>query len=212
MAFQDTRLPENVERGAQGGPGFSTTVVGRKSGHENRNINWSQTRSSYDIGYGLQRKGAGAAYDFSTVLAFFYAMNGKGHSFRFKDWSDFQLARQVIGVTNGSASTFQIYKRYSAGAYSHDRDLTKIVDNTHNVWVNNVAITEGAGTSQYQINLLTGVVTLGATLAAQTGTNVEIECEFDVPVRFDIDDFKVSMTTFEAGSIPTIPLIEVKVD
>jgi len=212
MAFRDARLPENIERGATGGPGFSTTVLERKSGHENRNVNWSQTRARYDIGYGLMKKGAGSTRDFSTVLAFFYAMKGKGYSFRFKDWSDFELDRQKIGETDGATATFQAYKRYSAGAYNHDRTLTKIVSGSYSVWVDNVLITEGVGGSQFSINLLTGVVTLGGTLAAQTGTDIDFECEFDTPVRFDIDDFKVAMTTYEAGSIPTIPLIEVKVD
>jgi uncharacterized protein (TIGR02217 family) len=33
--------------------------------------------------------------------------------------------------------------------------------------------------------------------------------EFDVPVRFDIDRIDVSLSAFEAGRIPSIPLVEI---
>ena len=33
--------------------------------------------------------------------------------------------------------------------------------------------------------------------------------QFDVPVRFDAERMSVSLTSFRAGQIPTIPLIEV---
>jgi uncharacterized protein (TIGR02217 family) len=32
---------------------------------------------------------------------------------------------------------------------------------------------------------------------------------FDVPVRFDIDAIEVDLSAFEAGEIPTIPIIEI---
>jgi uncharacterized protein (TIGR02217 family) len=33
--------------------------------------------------------------------------------------------------------------------------------------------------------------------------------EFDVPVRFAIDRIDINMTAFEAGRIPSIPLMEI---
>ena len=33
---------------------------------------------------------------------------------------------------------------------------------------------------------------------------------YDVPVRFDIDHLAVNVSAFEAGEIPTIPLIEIR--
>ena len=35
--------------------------------------------------------------------------------------------------------------------------------------------------------------------------------EFDVPVRFDTDYLEVDLAYFEAGQIPSIPIIEIKV-
>ena len=78
------------------------------------------------------------------------------------------------------------------------------------VWVNNVEITEGGGAGQFQVDLLTGVITLGSTLAAQTGTDVEAECEFNVPVRFNVQKLTLRLLIENAGQIPSIPIIEVR--
>ena len=34
--------------------------------------------------------------------------------------------------------------------------------------------------------------------------------EFDVPVRFDTDRLEISLTSFAAGDIPAIPLVEIR--
>lgn len=206
MAFHDIRLNEDVERGAQGGPRFKTTIRVLSSGFERRNIDWAQTRGFWDIGYGLQNK---AMVD--IVKDFFYISEGRAHGFRFKDWTDFELARQSIGTTDGVNAIFQVFKRYTSGLFIFDRLLKKIVTGTENVWVNNAAITEGAGASQYQLDDTTGILTIGSTLAAQSATDVEIMCEFDVPVRFDTDALDLTADTDTASSIPEIPIIEIRV-
>jgi uncharacterized protein (TIGR02217 family) len=35
--------------------------------------------------------------------------------------------------------------------------------------------------------------------------------EFDVPVRFDADELDIDLSAFEAGAIPSVPLIEIVV-
>lgn len=207
MAFDDVRLPDDVEKGAQGGPQFLTTIIELSSGYEQRNAQWSQTRGEWDIGYGLRNNDQGV----TDVIAFFYARQGRARGFRFKDWTDYQLSRQVIGLTDGATATFQAYKRYSSQATVFDRQLTKIVSDSDSLWVNNVAITKGTSNAQYQLNNDTGVVTLGATLAAQSSTNIELQCEFDVPVRFDTDKLNLIAETGYAASMPQIPIIEIRI-
>jgi uncharacterized protein (TIGR02217 family) len=34
--------------------------------------------------------------------------------------------------------------------------------------------------------------------------------EFEVPVRFDTDRLEVNLTLIEAGSIPNIPIVEIR--
>lgn len=205
MAFHDVQLPEEVEKGSGGGPEFNTIINSLATGFEKRNIQWSQARAQYNIGYGIQTKA-----DFTKVLDFFFARFGRAHSFRFKDWGDFAMARQTIGTTDGSTTNFQIFKRYTSGALDYDRTIEKIVLDSETVWVDNIVRTQGAGATQYQLNDLTGIVILGATLAALSGPLVEVKCEFDVPVRFDTDKFDVTLETFDAGAIPNLPVIEVR--
>ena len=207
MAFHDTRLPVEVERGAAGGPEFKTTILELSSGHEKRNIDWRFARGMWDLSYGIMDRA-----DYEEVLDFFYARRGRAHSFRFKDWSDYELDRQVIAQTDGATTTFQIIKTYGTAPDTYDRELTKPVTGTVQVWVNSSPITQGGGSSQFQVDLLTGIITLGSTLAAQNATDIEVACQFDVPVRFESDSLAVQLEWSEAGSIPAINVVEVRVD
>lgn len=104
MAFHDTRLPVDVERGALGGPGFKTTVTPLGSGKEQRNIDWERIRSEFDIGYGLMEQESallGATID--KLLAFFYTREGRAHTFRFKDWSDYRVGDKDNPVTDNQS-------------------------------------------------------------------------------------------------------------
>lgn len=209
MAFIDVRLSDDVERGAQGGPRFKTTIIGLSSGFEKRNIDWENTRGAWDIGYGISSK-----VNFEAVKDFFYARYGKAHSFRFKDWSDFEVADQLMFTTDGTTSTFQIFKQYSSGGIDFNRILTKIVNLSVTATVNAVSQTvvydAVPASGEVSISLLTGVVTLGSTHAATSSQAVNLTLEFDVPVRFDTDAFDINLALFNAGSIPQLPVIEVR--
>ena len=209
MTFHDTRLPEDVERGASGGPEFKTTILTLSSGYEKRNIDWSATRGSWDVGYGIQNK-----VDFTAVLDFFHAREGMAHSFRFKDWGDFEMASQTIGTTDATTATFQIFKRYTSGGINFDKNLEKIVSASATVLVNSVSQTVVYDTApaagEVSINTLTGVLTLGSTHAATTGQDIDVLCEFDIAVRFDTDKFDINLLTFDAGGIASLPVIEVR--
>lgn len=218
MTFHEVRLEKKYCFGATGGPMFKTTVMERSSGHEQRNIQWSQIRGRWDISYiGKEQT------DTDALKAFFYARQGRAHGFRFKDWADYTLTRQAIGTTDGVTTTFQIYKRYSSGSINFDRPLTKIVANADaetdlRVWVNNVEIMEGVGAGQYAVNRNTGIITLGASVIGAgspvSAFTVEAECEFDVPVRFDTDHFQTSIvngdTTGRIYTMSSIPIVEIR--
>jgi uncharacterized protein (TIGR02217 family) len=71
MAFHEVRFPDNISRGARGGPERRTQIVELASGDEERNASWANSRRRYDVAYGIRR-----ADDLAAVVAFFEARNG----------------------------------------------------------------------------------------------------------------------------------------
>jgi uncharacterized protein (TIGR02217 family) len=209
-SFHEVRLPTCISLEAQGGPRFYTTIMTLSSGYEKRNINWSQVRAEYDIGYAIKTPEVMA-----ELRAFFYARRGRAYGFRFKDHGDYLLERQKIGDTDGSTSEFQIYKRYSSAGVDYDRNLYKIVSNADaetdlSVWVDGSLLTEGGGDTGYTVNRNLGIITIGAIHASTIGKDIEVRCEFDNAVRFDTDHFNVTLVTKNIQSCTSLPLVEVR--
>ena len=207
MAFHEIRFPDSISRGAKGGPERRTRIVELASGDEERNASWANSRRRYDVSYGVRR-----ADDLAAVVAFFEARNGRLHAFRFKDWSDYKSCLpsaapaptdQIIGTGNGSTTAFQLVKTYASGAQSWARAILKPVAGTVAVSLNGVA--QGSG---WSVNTTTGIVTF--TVPPTTGAVIRAGFEFDVPVRFDTDELPVTLDIERTGSIPSIPLIEVR--
>ncbi len=207
MAFHEVRFPDNISRGARGGPERRTQIVDLASGDEERNASWANSRRRYDAAYGIRR-----ADDLAAVVAFFEARNGRLYGFRWKDWADFKsclpsqtpaATDQVIGTGDGATTAFQLVKIYSSGSQSWTRTITKPVSGTVKVAIDGVEITSG-----WSVDTTTGLVTF--TTAPATGATITAGFEFDVPVRFDTDTLDVTLDIERLGSITSIPLIEVR--
>ena len=201
------RLPVNVERGASGGPLFDTIVQRTDGGRIETIVNWTYPLYQWDVGYGIQ-----TPTDFNAVRDVFIGARGQAYGFRFKDWADYSLAQQSIGTgdsTTGSDGTseYQIYKRYSTVARNLDRNLTRPVASTVQVWVNSVLQTV---TTHYTVDDTTGIITFTSGNHPLTGQDVEVACEFDVPVHFVTDKFSISLEWAEAGTIPSMMIEEVR--
>ena len=207
MAFHEVRFPDDISRGARGGPERRTQVVELASGDEERNASWADSRRRYDAAYGIRR-----ADDLAAVIAFFEARNGRLHGFRWKDWGDCKSGLpstpvtpidQVLGAGDGNTETFQLVKRYESGAQSWIRRIVKPVAGTVRVALDGVEALSG-----WSVNATTGVVTFAAPPA--TGALVTAGFEFDAPVRFDTDRLDVTWDLDRLGSIASIPLVEVR--
>jgi uncharacterized protein (TIGR02217 family) len=207
MAFHEVRFPDNISRGARGGPERRTQIVELASGDEERNASWANSRRRYDVAYGIRR-----ADDLAAVVAFFEARNGRLHGFRYKDWADYKSALpsqaitatdQQIGTGTGSLQTFQLSKRYTSGAETWVRTITKPVAGTVRV-----ALGMAEQLSGWTVDMTTGVITF--TTAPAAGVIVRAGFEFDVPVRFDSDTLDVTLDFERLGSITSIPLLEIR--
>ena len=94
MAFHEIRFPDNISRGARGGPERRTQIVELASGDEERNASWANSRRRYDVAYGIRR-----ADDLAAVVAFFEARNARLYGFRYKDWADYKSALPSQAIT-----------------------------------------------------------------------------------------------------------------
>lgn len=207
MAFHEVRFPDNISRGARGGPERRTQIVELASGDEERNASWANSRRRYDAAYGIRR-----ADDLAAVVAFFEARNGRLYGFRWKDWGDYisclpsgtpAPTDQETGTGDGANTVFQLVKVYASGAQTWTRTITKPVAGTVVVALDGV--TQASG---WSIDTTTGLVTF--TTAPANGVAIATGFEFDVPVRFDADQLDVTHDIERLGSITSIPLIEVR--
>ena len=62
--------------------------------------------------------------------------------------------------------------------------------------------------TDFSVDATTGAVTF--TVAPDVGTAITAGFEFDVPVRFDADRVQTSVAAFNAGDLPNVPIIEVR--
>jgi hypothetical protein len=68
--------------------------------------------------------------------------------------------------------------------------------------------TEG---TDFSVDHTTGVVSFLPGREPAAGAAVTAGFEFDVPVRFDTDHLAINLTSFRAGDIPDIAIVEVRV-
>lgn len=209
MAFHEIRFPDDISRGSSGGPERRTEIVTLRSGFEQRNSIWQHSRRKYDAGLGIRD-----IDDLYDVLEFFEGRMGRLHAFRWKDWSDYKSCTpgnattnldETIGTGTGALTTFQLVKRYVSGSQTYTRTITKPVQGTVKIAKAGVAQTEG---SHYTVDYATGIVTF--TAAPGSGQAITAGFEFDVPVRFESDFLSITVDAFEAGSVPSIEVVEVR--
>jgi uncharacterized protein (TIGR02217 family) len=209
MGFHEVRFPTGLSFGSVGGPERRTDIVELANGFEERNTPWAQARRRYDAGVALR-----SLDDVGVLIAFFEARQGQLFGFRWKDWSDWKSCAasqatafddQVIGVGDGVRTVFQLAKTYASGTASQVRPVTKPVAGTVLVGLQGVAQEEGV---HFTADASTGAVAFA--VAPALGETVTAGFEFDVPVRFDTDRIMVSLASFQAGDVPQVPVVEVR--
>jgi uncharacterized protein (TIGR02217 family) len=114
---------------------------------------------------------------------------------------------QAIGTGDGVTATFQLAKTYGATYAPYARPIAKPVAGSVRVAVNGIEQTEG---SAFSVDTTTGIVTFLAGHIPASGAAIRAGFLFDVPVRFDSDYLEVDLSAFAAGSVPRIPLVEIK--
>src|ERR1035437_1921838 len=210
-AFHEILFPLAIALKSAGGPQRRTDVVVLGSGAEKRNARWAHSRRRYDAGYGVK------TYDsLSQVIAFFEERRGRLYGFRWRDRLDKSSAApdaavsasdQAIGTGNGATATFELSKTYASFFSPYRRPIAKAVTGSVRVAVGGTEVAVGTA---FTVDSTTGVVTFLSGHLPASGAAVTAGFLFDVPVRFDTDYLEVDLSTFAAGAIPKIPLVEIK--
>lgn len=196
--FHEVQFPTDISYGS-GGPEFSTDVVITHSGYEQRNVNWSDARAVYNVSHGVKTQ-----TQLDSLIAFFRSRQGKAYGFRFKDWSDYSVSGQQIGVGDGAETQFQLIKQYISPPTTISRDIKKPVDGTLTVYFDGIEQVSGVS-----LDSVSGVVTFSS--APASAVVITADFEFDVPVRFDTDRLSASLDSYGVNSWNNIPIVEVRV-
>jgi uncharacterized protein (TIGR02217 family) len=206
--FHEIRFPLDVSLGGRGGPVRRTEIVTLASGREHRNSRWAHSRRRYDAGLGVRTLDA-----LHTVLTFYEERRGRLYGFRYRDRIDWRSGPpsrapladdQRIGTGDGATRIFALVKGYGSAHAPYSRPIVKPVGGTVRVALDGVEQTVGVA---FNCDPTTGLVTFAQ--APHAGAVVTAGFDFDVPVRFDADELDIDLSAFEAGAIPTIPLIEI---
>ncbi len=208
MSFHDSLFPLDIAYNSEGGPQRRTEIITLQSGFEERNSPWAGSRRSYNAGYGVK-----SLKDIETVIAFFEARHGRLYSFRFRDPFDHKSCSigqkisgmdQVIGVGDGLQFNFQLKKIYSDGYGTYEREIRKPELSSLIITIDEVI--QNLKTD-YEIDSQSGLIHF--TNPPELGARIQAGYIFDTIVRFDTDQLQISLSDFQAGDIPNIPLIEV---
>ncbi|MEM9643107.1 MAG: DUF2460 domain-containing protein [Pseudomonadota bacterium] len=210
MQFHEVRFPATLSFGSVGGPERRTDVVTISNGYEERNAPWAHSRRRYDAGMGMR-----SLDDIETLIAFFEARFGQLFAFRWKDWSDYRSSKpsqditafdQLLGTGDGTRTQFSLQKTYQSGTHEYTRPINKPVADSVLVGAGGVQMVE---TSDFALDHTAGLVTFAQPPAADVAVTAGFE--FDVPVRFDTDRIQTSIASFQAGEVPNVPIVEVRI-
>ncbi len=209
MGFHEVRFPTALSFGSAGGPERRTEIVTLANGFEERNTPWMHSRRRYDAGLGMR-----SLDDIGTLIAFFEARRGQLFAFRWKDWSDFKSCKasampvfgdQTLGFGDGSTTAFQLTKTYASGEEMYVRPIRKPVAGSVRMGLDGDELPP----NDFLVDHATGLVTLVEAPAASARMTAGFE--YDVPVRFDTDQIMTSVASFQAGEVPAVPIVEVRV-
>ncbi len=204
-SFDDIMFPLAIGQQAELVTAFSTNIVASLSGHERRNSDWADARLSYDVSPGVRSEA-----DMQMLVQFFRARRGPAVGFRFRDPFDHsshgmtgvpEATDQSLGNGDGVRTKFALLKHYGEGAETQQRRISRPVETSVVVALNGM-ITSGWSLGEFG--------EIGFSQAPAPGQAVTAGYYFDVPVRFASDQLAVSATTFGAGSMPDVSLIEIR--
>jgi uncharacterized protein (TIGR02217 family) len=209
QAFHDVLFPLSVAFGSTVTRERKVEILQFASGREQRNLRFAHSRRTYDAGNGVR-----SIADVRAVMDFFEARRGPLASFRFRDPVDNASSAsggtvapldQLIGTGDGTARRFKLTKAYGTGVDAYLRPVRRPVAGTLRIAVNGIE----ALPADFSFDSATGEVVFAPGKTPGADASVTAGFQFHVEVRFASESMSVNVSAFEAGELPSIPLVEV---
>lgn len=174
-------------------PQWSTKLHETASGKETAAAYWSFPKWFFGLSYEVLEESR-VVHDLKTIGGFFLARKGRFDSFLYRDPSDCQVEGQVLGVGDGSRTTFQMIRSF--GEFDEPmKDIVgaigagiSVVDGVPAAPLDDRAPTfyvDGIRPSTYSVSA-SGLLTLGAPPAA--GAEVMADFSYYFRCRFLQDE------------------------
>lgn len=190
MSFIEERLLDEVAFGFSGGPTWRTLITPLRNRYERRSVQASRPQHRFSGSFDRRE-----IEIIDTLVASFNAAMGAAYGFRFKNWLDYQATLQPLGLATGVLQEIQLTKTYTFGSQSISVPIRKPN--------NDVVILADEVPTAADIDTTTGI----ATITAPVGSVLVWTGTFDIPVRFESDEFSATMDTWGANSV-AVNLIE----
>lgn len=220
--FVNEKFPIDYSAGSSGGPGYDSNILRAQNGQIVVVRRQAAPIHEYQVSFDTR-----ALSVISSAKAFLLAMEGAAYSFRFQDLWDFNSSvagytikdgsgavvqgtsptnlDQVIGIGDGSTTTFQLVKRYATTSKGYNRPIRLPISGTVTVALNGVNQASG-----WTVNLTTGVITF--TTPPGVAVVITAGFEFDVMVMctartdrqtaIEGDDITVGTISFSLEEVP----------
>lgn len=200
MTFLEVQLDTSMSYGAEAGPTYQTLVVSTPSRQESRIQQVSRHYRSYKVM--LSDK---TLAQMQSLENMFIAAQGKTNGFRFKDNRDYKATNEAL--TNFAGGTYvQLIKSYGAAFGRVEiRPIYKPQTNLVPITITRDGISF-ASAGNWSVNTTSGMLTFTAD---QTGHIFTWTGQFDVPVRFDVDDMNYVWESFGRLNWNSVPLLEI---
>ena len=199
--FYEILFPKSISIKSKYFIEYDTNINKSKNGREQRISNRENPLLSYNIVSGIKTKN-----DIEEIIQLFKLVKGRAIGFRFKDWLDYSVNNQIIGIGDGKTKDFQLIKSYTniieENNINYIRKIFKPVKSTVSIFINNVDYTDNV-----KINYLNGIVSFDE--AVTENDIIKANFEFDVPVRFDNDILEINMKNTNSGEVNNIKLVEI---
>jgi uncharacterized protein (TIGR02217 family) len=212
MAFRNEPFPECLSQGTTMEPLWLVDVARNQTKQEYRFLRSDQAIYAFSAAINVRTLDALMGH-----TNHWHNMHGKEHSFPFRYPHDYKSCLPgpdhipaqndvLLGTGNGSNLVFPVRKAFVFGAYTYYHDGILAKASTLLVEVNGVLKTSGV---HYNYDATTGIITFTGGNAPGNGLLVKAGFEFYFKVRYDMDSIKAVAAAHNAGSVPTIPLLEV---